>query len=64
MKIKLFKQKTTKKDMISNIFSEVVKKDKTVKRPMLLSRSGEWIIQYQQGRQKYIISIDEVFDLK
>ena len=64
MKIKLFKQKTTKKDMISNIFREVVKKDKTVKRPMLLSRGGEWIIQYQQGRQKYIISIDEVFDLK
>lgn len=64
MKIKLFKQKTTKKDMISNIFSEVVKKDKTVKRPMLLSQDGEWIIQYQQGRQKYIISIDEVFDLK
>lgn len=64
MKIKLFKQKTTKKDMISNIFSEVVKKDKTVKRPMLLSQDGEWIIQYQQGRQKYIISIDEVFNLK
>ena len=64
MKIKLFKQKTTKKDMISNIFSEVVKKDKTVKRPVLIIQNGEWIIQYQQGRQKYIISIDEVFDLK
>lgn len=64
MKIKLFKQKTTKKDMISNIFSEVVKKDKTIKRPMLIIQNGEWIIQYQQGRQKYIISIDEVFDLK
>lgn len=64
MKIKLFKQKTTKKDMISNIFSEVVKKDKTIKRPALIIQNGEWIIQYQQGRQKYIISIDEVFDLK
>lgn len=58
------KKKTTKEQMIEKIFSEVIKKDKTAKRPeMFYNIEGDWVIQYQQGRQKYLIMIEELFEL-
>ena len=58
------KKKTTKEEMIEKIFSEVIKKDKTAKRPeMFYNLEGDWVIQYQQGRQKYLVMIEELFDL-
>ncbi len=58
------KKKTTKEEMVRKIFSEVIKKDKTAKRPeMFYNLEGDWVIQYQQGRQKYLVMIEELFDL-
>lgn len=58
------KKKTTKEEMVRKIFSEVIKKDKTAKRPeMFYNLEGDWVIQYQQGRQKYLVMIGELFDL-
>lgn len=52
---------TSKEQMISKIFSEVIKQDKSVTHPeMFYNLEGDWVVQYQQGRKKYLVMIEEI----
>ncbi len=53
--------KTTKEEMIAKIFGQVIKQDKSAKHvEMFYNLEGDWVIQYQQGRQKYLVMIEEI----
>ena len=53
--------KTTKEEMLVKIYSQVIKKDSSAKHTELFyNLEGDWVIQYQQGRKKYLVMIEEI----
>lgn len=60
MKLKI-RTRTSKEEMLRNIFGQVIKVDKTAKHPeMFVNMENEWVITYKQGRKKYAVIIEEV----
>ena len=50
-----------KDEMIRKIYGQLIKWDKSVKKPELFyNLEGDWVISYKQGRQKYLIMIEEI----
>ena len=50
-----------KDEMIRKIYWQVIKQDKSAKKPELFyNLEGDWVISYEQGGQKYLIMIEEI----